>query len=437
MGKKIIVILLIVISTAFSAKRDYLIITPEKYVDNLTEFVKFRELSYNVELVTTDRCGKTMKSIREWLQDSLPVLPRYMLLVGHVDDIESDTKNDYADGNYGLYSDPNYPDIFVGRFPVRNNQQLQNIIDKTIYMESNRKSLKKHFEMAGDVKSIYTDYYYLQTVTSFKKLPGSWTHNYTIYRTNDTISRKGFIDSVFYQKKPYVYVYKGHGGNEWQSFSALKWKLDYASVDTMTNRVTPISIGFCCSSNDINNQNSFGEHFVNSKGGAVTYFASSQPIPSKLSGELGELFPKVFFSKDNVDKTVGEGIADLLQKKNMYSQNSTIYYNLLGDPGLRLFNADDLQTSIDDIKSVVAKQEIATYSKARQGIQFNFAESKELKIEVYNLKGERMDVLPTRKYPSGEHFVSLKSITSKLNPGFYICHITGRDISISTKIHFF
>ena len=135
---------------------DYLIITPPQFVNTLQRFVSWRERkSLCVKVVTSEEIYKEFPdseksfSIRNFVSYTLKYWrnpkPKYLLLVGGVSllpsfRVESDISDEDSVSIDGFYSVNKYdsdqkPDIRLGRFPVLNEEELNNVIDKTTYFE--------------------------------------------------------------------------------------------------------------------------------------------------------------------------------------------------------------------------------------------------------------------------------------------------------------
>ena len=130
------------------SKERYLMIVNPSYKSVLNRFANYKiNAGYDVLIVTTQETGSTAGSIKSYIQDlydNINTRPEYILLAGDVntipasagsDGIESDpiTDLDYS----RLDGDDYYADVYLGRFPICSNNQLENIINKTIYTETN------------------------------------------------------------------------------------------------------------------------------------------------------------------------------------------------------------------------------------------------------------------------------------------------------------
>ncbi len=132
----------------------YLIISPPLYENSLYYFANYkRNLGYTVNIVNTNTTGTSASQIQTYLQNIYNDennRPDFVLLVGDVADIpasggnEGDYEDPLTDLNYALLSGDDYfADIFLGRWSVTSAAQLQIIINKSIFMESNLHKMQK------------------------------------------------------------------------------------------------------------------------------------------------------------------------------------------------------------------------------------------------------------------------------------------------------
>ena len=108
-------------------------------------------MGYNVIMVNTSTTGTTTTASQSYIQNrynNISTRPEFILLAGDIDKIPEWTgvgsDNPHTDLNYTLLEggDP-FADAFIGRFSASSAAELTNIINKTIYMESNIGGLPK------------------------------------------------------------------------------------------------------------------------------------------------------------------------------------------------------------------------------------------------------------------------------------------------------
>ena len=143
-----------------SNQADYIIITPSQFVNTIQPFANWRQQKgLNVKVVELQQIYSEFPdssepySIRDFISYTLTYWndpkPRYVLLVGNSELLPdykvpsrfADTTH-YEDSvaidewySVNSYQSDTKPDIELGRLPVNNEQELNNIIDKTIYFE--------------------------------------------------------------------------------------------------------------------------------------------------------------------------------------------------------------------------------------------------------------------------------------------------------------
>ena len=133
----------------------YLIITDAAFEETITSFANYkRNIGYDVNVFTTATTGNTASSIKSFIQakyDNTATRPDFVLLVGDYSKIPAscgnvnyDIDDPISDLEYARLAGSDYfADVFLGRFPVDYTSELQNIINKTIYMEMNLHSFDK------------------------------------------------------------------------------------------------------------------------------------------------------------------------------------------------------------------------------------------------------------------------------------------------------
>jgi len=335
-------------------KGRYLMITPPEFDSVLNSFADYkRNIGFDVQIVTTKITGKTTSSIKNYIQkqyDNISTRPTYLLLVGDVEKIpayEGDAsgkveKNPISDLGYALLEGNDlFADVFLGRFPVSNEKQLQNIIDKTIYMEKNREHLsKKVVLIAGDEKKNAWNRIYMNN--TFKA-----GHEYVI---NASFIPLGFEIKKLYQPNkeevvnalkdnPLYIIYAGHGSTSSLAGKSFDWT--QKDISTATKTVFPVVFAFACKTGNFA-QKCIGAHFVNEKEkGAVAYFGSS--VNSRTNADPiieKKIFGTAFVDSHCLSEMINLGMKRFAKTAGISKKKKEIFmksYNLLGDPSLILF----------------------------------------------------------------------------------------------------
>jgi len=334
-------------------KGRYLMITPPELDSVLTYFANYkRDIGFDVQVVTTNTTGNTVTSIKNYIQkqyDNLSTRPVYVLLVGDTDKIpayEGDAsgkveKNPVSDLGYALLEGNDlFADVFLGRFSVANKKQLQNIINKTIFMEKNMQNFaKKAVFIAGDEKKGAWNRFYMKN--TFKA-----GHEYVINNSFIPLSfdckrleqpnKEEVINAL--SDNPLFFIYAGHG-----SPTSLAGKsFDFVQKDILsaTNSVYPVFFSFACKTGNFA-QKCIGEHFIREKEkGAVAFFGSSvisrtnaDPIIEK------KILGAAFIESQSLSEMINLGMKRFAKAAGISKKKKEIFmksYNLLGDPSLML-----------------------------------------------------------------------------------------------------
>jgi len=329
-------------------------ITPPEFDSVLSYFAHYKQsIGFEVKVVTTNETGATADSIKNYIQhqyNDVSTRPVFVLLVGGVDKIpayEGDEsgeveKKPISDLGYALLEGNDlFADVFLGRFPVNNAKQLENIIEKTIYMEKNIASFeKKALFIAGDERK------------------GAWNR---VYMTNTYkaghkyVIRNSFIPLGYECKEleqpnkeevlealsanPLFFIYAGHGAP--RALVGNSFFLSQKDLSTATNTVFPVVFSFACKTGNFA-QKSIGEAFICEKEkGAVAFYGSS--VVSRTNADpiierkiLGDAFLK---DARYLSEMINLGMKRFAKSVGISKKRKEIYmksYNLLGDPSFAL-----------------------------------------------------------------------------------------------------
>ena len=322
---------------------NYLIITPPQFESTVAYFADYKQnMGYNVSVVNTNTTGTTANSIILYLKNrynNISTRPEYVLLVGSpsfipVSDGTSNTDNNpVTDLYYALLDGNDYvADVFLGRIPVRNVQEAQNVINKTIFMEMNLRGLdKKATFIAG------------QEDNSFMENLFEQGHDYVI---PNSFQPKGYQCTKLYQpdfwlvqgnlsSNPLYYIYSGHGSETyWGGFNANLINMSY-------NTVYPFAFSFACHTGEFTNSNCIANSWILPEAkGSVTYFGSS--VKTYCHSDF-IIEKKIFGSGFSENKSISSIINNGMNQYRLYfwavfnRQRTKRYlkaYNLLGDPSL-------------------------------------------------------------------------------------------------------
>lgn len=346
--------------TSVDANSGYLIISVPEFKETLQEFVKWKKrLGYTVtELYDAAWTPDKIKAAVQQKYDNDTTL-NYMLIVGDHSVVpanilirrkyDSATKK-YIDIPYtvDLYyacmdgeNDLN-PDIFRGRWPVQNKEDLKAIIDKTIWYEqaptnyTNFYNTSAHFSffsdgqsqsnkhdgiddddfawgsekvrdymygsLGFDVKRIYS--YYINThFHEFKFWPSNWKNGDNL--PPDLLHENGFdwnydasdlVDAV--NDGVSYLLYLGHGGYEgFGNYNELIFSP--ADVANMNNgNKLPVVFSLTCSSGKYDGDTCITRSFlINPNGGAVGVYAATEVTYISENNHIATLFFNTIWPK--------------------------------------------------------------------------------------------------------------------------------------------
>ncbi|MFH0735575.1 MAG: C25 family cysteine peptidase [bacterium] len=331
-------------SPANSSKgMNYLIITAPEYETTLAQFVNFKMAGgYNVALFTTAATGTSTTAIKTFIQNRYndPSLkPEYILLVGDVAKIPcwvgTGEGTPDTDLNYGLLAGTDhFADAFVGRFSATSTTELQNMINKTIYMTNSIGSLpKNNVFMASTDNSSITEATHEYVINTYFA-PNNY-NNLKLYTVTYNATTQQLIDALNANKQ--FAIYSGHGG---ETSWADGPELSQAQVRALTNTSSyPFVYSFACVTGSYEMGECFGETWLRIANGASSFYGSSvnsywdeddilekNLIKAMFDDELTKVTPMMDKGKVYLVNHFGSLTATMKRYLEMY--------NLMGDPSL-------------------------------------------------------------------------------------------------------
>lgn len=363
-----------------SVREVYVVVSPLKYKETLQPFIHWKMCQgYQViEAYIGELLDDNSKyTIKDYLKDlyenptsEIPS-PTYVLLVGDVIDIPTwngTTDNHVTDLYYGEYTGDFLPEVYLGRFSVNDDDQLETIIQKTLYVEQAAEAdgsyQNKHLLISG-VDSDYAPIYGNGAVNYFVNnysIPELGIEpSYYLYGTgseitsNSSLAKQAILDD--FTNGVGIAYYTAHcSASGWYN---PEFEInDIASVSN-TNKY-PLMIGNCCQSYMFGG-NSFGEEIVRvANKGAVAYIGAtdysywdedyywgvgvtSDIVPNPTYEETGiGSWDAWFHTHNEAVEDYAFTAGELLYKGNMAVQASTStlkgyyweVYGIMGDPSL-------------------------------------------------------------------------------------------------------
>ncbi|MBE2225896.1 MAG: T9SS type A sorting domain-containing protein [Ignavibacteria bacterium] len=257
---------------------NYLIITPPEYESVMGTFASYKaSMGYSVLMVNTSTTGTTTAAIQSYIQNrynNIATRPEFILLAGDIDKIPEWTgigsDNPHTDLNYTLLEGGDaFADAFIGRFSVSSAAELTNIINKTIYMESNIGGLpKKNVFMASTDNWAITEGTHNFVIDSFF-VPSVYT-NLKLYTHTYNATTQQLIDAL--NNNQVFAVYSGHG-------STTSWAdgppLSQSQVNSLNNAYYPYVYSFACLTGQYQNAECFGETWIRRPKAGSVFWGSS------------------------------------------------------------------------------------------------------------------------------------------------------------------
>ncbi len=259
----------------------YLVVSDPMFEETLQPFIEWKtQQGFMMEVVYTDEIGESYDEIQSWVHDQYndsDVTPSFLLLVGDIDQVPMEmgsSSEKYTDLYYGSVDGDMFPEMYYGRFSAQTVDQLQAMVDKTLYYE------KYEFE----------DPSYLDRVTLIAGADGTWNPNVgqpTVqYGTENYFNEANGYSTVNDYLTNYTGCYEtvdeGVGFINYTAHcSQGSWgdpNLTISDVyDFENENMYPLAVGNCCLAHDIGySSECIGEAWMRKEnGGAVAYLGSA------------------------------------------------------------------------------------------------------------------------------------------------------------------
>jgi hypothetical protein len=338
---------------------NYLIIVADAYEAAIASFAAAKA-SQGFTVTTHTVSGASNTDIKAYIQGLWggASSPDYVLLVGDTDTVPNwiggGTGTPNTDLPYACMDggDDWYPDLAIGRFPVRNTDQLAAIVDKTLYYENGvyddplykmravfMASTDNYTVSEGTHNWVIDNYMDPNGYTSDKLY--TYTYNATTQDVHDS-----FNDGRFFG------VYSGHGGStSWADGPPFS----QTDVNNLMNlNEYPVVFSFACVTGSYHLTECFTETWIRAEDkGAVGIYGSSVNSYWTEDDVLEKrLFDSIFDEDDDVPPRLGPVWNDTLMRylAQMGSGGTTRryfeMYNLMGDPALLYFGTEAPPTGL-------------------------------------------------------------------------------------------
>lgn len=440
---------------------DYLVIAPSYFVETLYPFIEWRQTKgLAVKVVELNQIYSEFpdsiksSSIRKFVSYSLTYWvepkPEYLLLVGGTALIPSNKVESRLAGyplhledsvsiddwySVNLYESDIDPDIFLGRFPANNEQELINIINKTIHFEDSLSfnDYQTNFVFLTDktdssgFEGVANDFinYYLPENFSMKTIFAG--QNPTIEYTRNELANTLNDGTLFFS-------YYGHGAPyQWSKYNIF----NVQDIDSLVQNNRPfIFTAAACSQNfDMPYDSSIVRKLILSNHcGTVASVASSGLTFLGFGADFLSKFYDILF--DNPDITIGNAI---FQTKLFLPYDNAVdafqrRYTLLGDPALKIpieiINQIIAQTIIIP-NEYFLEQNYPNPFNSETTINYSISKSGFVTLKVYNLLGQEVSTLVSEEKIVGSYKRNFNGIN--LSSGIYFYHLRVNDFSAVKK----
>ena len=323
----------------------YLIITAPTFESGMQQFVTHKiSKGFDVDMFNTNVTGTTNTAIKSFIQQRYNdpgTKPEFILLVGDVAQIPSwigsgeGTPN--TDLNYVQLEGGDYfADAFIGRFSIATTTELQNAINKSLFMEDYIGTLtKKNIFMASNDNYTISEGTHNYVINSYFD-PAGYT-NLKLYSHTYNATTQQLINAL--NDNQQFAIYSGHGGEySWADGPPLSQQ----QVRDLTNTWYPFVYSFACVTGSYHVSECFGETWLRTENGASTFYGSSV---NSYWDEDDILERKIFQAMFEDDLT---RVTPMFDQGKIYLVNyyggvvttgSTLLrylemYNLMGDPSM-------------------------------------------------------------------------------------------------------
>ncbi len=351
----------------------------EKYKNNqkLKEYMDFkRGLGYKIEIIIAEQNRTTPADIRQRLQDILKRTNdslKYALLIVDIEDVPSKTAKNISGVTDHYYraidtndyeSDINGPDIGVGRLTVKNDSELNLVVDKLLRYQignfSNQDWLKQ-------ISFVATDDRYQVAEGSHNYVINTYTKNrgYTGIFPKDNMPGGDQLYAITHRVKDATVVdamrqgrtiidYSGHG-------STTSWagpNVSQQDIRSFNNKdALPFVIGNACVTGQFTITESMGETWIKHPYGAILYWGS---MDSSYWDEDDILEKNMFDSiyrdnKTDFSSITNQGLSAVWKYYGGANRSKYYWetYVIFGDPSINLRTAPTENIIISSEDSIV------------------------------------------------------------------------------------
>lgn len=339
-----------------SKSTGYYIFAPSRFRHTLKPLIeRRRKEGLETKFVSLEELGTDYEGVK----DSIHALYKkdkfsYALIVGHEEIFPTKYVETRFDGS--TPSDMNYytmdgegdviPDVLYGRLSVDSNEELKNVIKKSIEFENrnwkNSKGAGRMIAIASDEGSAPSDVDYVRSMQAPLKDKFNWS-SAEFLQENDNSTPNNIISEI---NSGSVWLnYIGHGsGFAWPSINSGELNIDHLK-EMSSGAVKPVVIDVACQNGRFSNEGRIGETFIRGgestgTSGAVAYYGGSVDIswdpPAVMAIGIGKALSEN--NKRRLIDVIWQGQLYLLENYDDRegALENFVWYHLQGDPLLNL-----------------------------------------------------------------------------------------------------
>jgi hypothetical protein len=352
-------------TTRDKGNESILIVAPNAFISTLSPLVSLKESQgHPVDLVSLSETGSTPEAIKAYISNAYhnwASPPTYVMLVGDVNNGSNsmpafigESSQSVTDLYYGTVDGSDWiPDVYVGRLPARDTNQLTIMIDNLIAynnLAGSESWIKKAALLASSDPNFWqfaedTQTYVIQNHTQPSGYTGTFPSSTQsggdqLYAHTHSAGNSEVINAINNRRS--LISYTGHG-------SRVSWGAPHFSQSNINNinhtGTYSVVTSFACVTGDFNTEESFGETWLlQPTKGAVAFIGSSAnsfwgPDDVLERAMMDSLYSGNAFA-NNVSSFLYAGLMAVEASRPGTGIAQSRYYwetyNLLGDPSLMM-----------------------------------------------------------------------------------------------------